>query len=203
MIVTELKDFKSNKVKVSLDNGIAFVLYKGDLSKYKIYMDAEIDEKTLESITGELLPKRAMARALKLITGRDITENDLRNKLKADMYSDEVIDTVLDKLKDENLINDDRFVRGFIESKSSKKSKRDIIIALSSKGINSDFAESIYNELYESGELSDEKELIHKLLEKRHFDPENISYEDAQKEVKYLLNKGFSFDSIRSVMKNF
>ena len=200
MFIDEIKDINSQKVKIFTDNGIAFVLYKGDLSKYGIKI-GEVEDSVIDEILTELIPKRALARALKIVTGRDMTEKMLFDKLSDDGYSDEVCEDVIEKLKSERLIDDERFIRGYIESKSSKKSKRDIIAALYEKGIDSDKASSVYDELYSEGELTSEIDLIKTLLTKRRFDPENADYEECQKEIQYLLQKGFSFDSIRSAMK--
>ena len=150
----------------------------------------------------EILPQRALDRSLKIITGRDMTEGMIKDKLKEDLYPLEIIDSVIVKLKQERLINDERFIRGFIEGKSSKKSKRDIMIALSSKRVDMNLAEKIYAELFEEGSLSDEKGLILKLLEKRHYDFENADFDEKQKQVRYLLGKGFSYDSIHSALKD-
>ena len=62
-------------------------------------------------------------------------------------------------------------------------------------------AERIYDELSSEGSLSDEKELIIKLLEKRHYDFENADFDEKQKQIRYLMGKGFSFDSIHSALK--
>ena len=201
MYITEIKEINSQKNQIKSDNGIAFVLYKGDLSKYGIQI-GEVDDDIIEEIINEVLPKRALNRAVKIITGRDMTEGMIKDKLKGDGYSDEIIEDVLERLRKERLVNDERFVRGFIESKSLKKSKKDIIIALSMKGINPELSERIYDELKNDGDLCEEEELIRKLLDKRHFDYENSDFETKQKEMQYLLRKGFSSDSIRSAMKN-
>ncbi|MCR5848414.1 MAG: RecX family transcriptional regulator [Lachnospiraceae bacterium] len=148
----------------------------------------------------ELLPKRALNRSLKIITGHDMTEYMLSKKLKDDGYPDSIIENTVNVLKKERLINDERYIKGYIEAKSTKKSKRDILIALSQKGIDSKKAERIFEELCEEGTASDEKELIRKLLVKRHFDFDNADYGSKQKEIQYLLRKGFSFDSIEEAM---
>lgn len=201
MTVNEITDYKSNKVKIKLDNGIAFVLYKGDLPKYDI-KTGELSEEVFDEIWNELLPKRALSRSLKIITGRDMTEWMLMKKLEEDGYPDEIITNVISRLRNERLLDDTRFIRGFIEAKSLKKSKRDIMIALSAKGIDVHTAEQIFDEMSEEGEVSDECDLIRKLLIKRHYDFENSDYETKQKEIQYLLRKGFSMDSVKKTMND-
>lgn len=199
MEIKNITDFKSNKVKIEAE-GVTFALYKSDLKKYDI-KTGEIEDDVYNEIIKETLPKRALDRSLKIITGRDMTEGMIKDKLKEDLYPEDIIDSVIEKLKNERLINDDRFIRGFIEGKSSKKSKRDIMAALALKRVNMDQAERIYDELSSEGSLLDEKELIIKMLEKRHFDFENADFDEKQKQIRYLMGKGFSFDSIHSVLK--
>ena len=200
MEIKSITDFKSNKVKIEAE-GLTFALYKSDLKKYDI-KEGELEEDIFNEIMTEILPKRALDRSLKIITGRDMTEGMIKDKLKEDLYPSDIIDSVIERLKQERLINDERFIRGFIEGKSSKKSKRDIMVALSSKRVDMNLAERIYSELSEEGSLSDEKELIIKLLEKRHYDFENADFEEKQKQIRYLLGKGFSYDSIHSALKD-
>lgn len=200
MEIKDITDFKSNKKKIETDS-VTFALYKSDIAKYDIKI-GEMPEEVYKEIFLELLPKRALDRSLKIITGRDMTEGMLKDKLKEDLYPSEIIDSVIDKLKQERLINDERFIRGFIEGKSSKKSKRDIMAALSGKRADMNLAEKIYSELYEEGSLADEKELIIKLLQKRNYDFENADFEEKQKQIRYLLGKGFSYDSIHSALKD-
>ena len=199
MTINNIIDFKSNKVKVECEE-YSFPLYKSDIAKYALTV-GDVPLEVSEEIIDVILPKRALDRALKIITGRDMTEGMIKDKLFEDCYPSFIIDSVIDKLKSERLINDERFIRGFIEGKSSKKSKRDIMIALSSKKVNMNQAERIYDELKEEGNLSDERELIVRLLEKRHYDFENATFEDRQKQIRYLLGKGFDMDSIHSAFK--
>lgn len=201
MDIISIDDFKSNKVKITLDNGIAFVLYKGDLVKYGLSLNRD-NSKELDIILDELLPKRALSRALKIVSERDMTERMIYEKLNGDMYPEDIISSVIDRLKKERLVNDERFIRGFIEAKSSKKSKRDIMIALSSKVWDMNLCENIYDELKSDDCLKDESELIKELLRKRHYDFDNADYEDKQKQIRYLSSKGFSYDSIHSALKD-
>lgn len=199
MEIKNITDFKSNKVKIEAE-GVTFALYKSDLKKCDIKI-GEIEDDVYNEIIKETLPKRALARSLKIITSRDMTEGMIKDKLKEDLYPEDIIDSVIEKLKNERLIDDERFIRGFIEGKSSKKSKRDIMAALALKRVNMNQAERIYDELSSEGSLSDEKELIIKLLEKRHYDFENADFDEKQKQIRYLMGKGFSFDSIHSALK--
>lgn len=198
MEIVEISDFKTKKVKISFDNGIALVLYKSDLTKYDISCKEYSNDEYNELV--ELTYKRALQRCIALLSVKDMTEAVLRDKLTDDGYIETVIDASIEKAKKERLIDDERFCRMYIEAKSLKKSKNDIIRELSAKGIDRDRALEIYDELKNDGELADESELIMKILEKKHYFDEENDFESSSKMIRYLLSKGFSYDSIRSAI---
>lgn len=202
MEIIEIKDYKQNKVKVILDNEIAFVMYKGDLSKYGLSI-GPVDDNTLRDIYDNCLYRRALDRALKIITGRDMLTKQLFDKLSMDLYPEEICFKVVERLKEERLLDDERFIKLYIESKSEKKSKNDVLRDLSGKGADMNLVEEIYNILYDSGDLTEEKDLIERILVKKKFDPDNSDFDACQKMIRYLLNKGFKFESIRSAMEEF
>lgn len=199
MEIIEISDVNSKKVKISFDNGIALVLYKGDLPKYGISL-GEYKESDYEELI-EVLKKRAVNRCAGILTGRDMTESMLKDKLSSDGYPEDAIEFALERMRKERLVDDERFALMYIEAKSLKKSKNDIIRDLSAKGINPDRALELYEELKADGDVMDETELIMNILNKKHFFDEDRDYESSSKMIQYLLRKGFSYDTIRSAIK--
>lgn len=63
-----------------LEGQPAFVLYRGELSRYRIREEQEISEEPLE-IIDEVLTKRAKLRLMHILTAQDRTETQLREKL--------------------------------------------------------------------------------------------------------------------------
>ncbi len=199
MEILEIVDINSKKVRISFDNGIALVLYKGDLLKYEIAVGEYKDSDYNELI--EITKKRAVNRCSGILTGRDMTEKMLRDKLYNDGYIDEVVEYAVSRMIEERLIDDERFALMYIEAKSLKMSKNDILRGLSAKGISPEKALELYEELKMDGDVMDEAELIHNILVKKHYFEEEHNYDKEGKMIKYLLTKGFSYDTIRSVIK--
>ena len=85
MKVTKLEPVTKTKYKVYLDEQFAFVLYKGELSRYKKQEEVELSQETIEEIKTEILVKRAKRRALYLLNQMDRTEEQLRQKLERDL----------------------------------------------------------------------------------------------------------------------
>ena len=92
MIVTEIEPYTKTKFKVYLDGRFAFVLYKGELSRYGIRKEEEISDGTVEKIETEVILKRVKLRAMHLLEDMDRTEAALREKLRQGCYTQEMID---------------------------------------------------------------------------------------------------------------
>jgi regulatory protein len=67
---------------------------------------------------------------------------------------------------------------------------------LRSKGVSADIIDKALQSAEEDGDMSDEEELIRKLIVKRHYDPESATYEERMKMMSYLYGKGFDTDVI-------
>ena len=91
MIVTKTEAVTKTRYKVYIDGQFAFVLYKGELSRYQIREGKEILKETCDKIRGEVLVKRAKLRAMHLLNDMGRTEKQLLEKLKQGGYPDDGI----------------------------------------------------------------------------------------------------------------
>ena len=55
MQVTKIEPVTKTKFKVYLDEQFAFVLYKGELSRYRIQEESELSQETVNEIKNEVL----------------------------------------------------------------------------------------------------------------------------------------------------
>lgn len=78
MIVTEIKPVTRQKFQIELDGQPAFVLYKGELSRYHIQKDKELPQEIYEELVGQVLTKRAKLRAMHLLEKMDRTRAELK-----------------------------------------------------------------------------------------------------------------------------
>ncbi|MBR3039080.1 MAG: regulatory protein RecX [Lachnospiraceae bacterium] len=196
MIVTKITEKNKKKLTVSLENGVAFVLYKGDFRNYHIAENENLPEKEFEEIMGELLPKRALDRSYKLLMSKDYTEKQIREKLNADGYPENIIENTVTKLKEQKYLNDSRYTENFIFWKAKSKSKRRLMTDLRAKGIGSGDAEEIYNKLLARNDIDSEEDVAKEFLQKKGFDAKNATFEEKEKMKQTLLRKGYSFDTV-------
>ena len=200
MTVTEIKPKNKSKYIISIDEKVAFVLYKGDLNRYHLNPGEEVDLKEYEEIMTEVLPKRALDRSYKLLMSRDYTVKQLKDKLIGDGYPMQIIDDTVEKLKSEKYLDDERFAENYIFWKSKTKSRKRMIMDLKQRGIEFDASSNVYDELLEKNDIDNEETIILAFLAKKGFLPESATYEEKQKMTQTLLRKGFSFDSIHNIL---
>lgn len=205
MLVTRLTTFDKKRYKVYIDEELAFVLYKGELRRFNINCGELIEKAVYNQIMEEHLPKRAFNRCIHLLEKRDYTSFELRDKLKLAFYPDKAIEAGIDKCRSYGYVDDESYVRRYIECYADRKNKRQLQQALYKKGIDSRFFEAIYSELDVN---TDDDLLIRQLLEKRHFkehmmackDDRDALQKEKNKQFTYLLGKGFTIDRVRHAL---
>ena len=200
MTVTAVEPYTKTKYKVSIDGKFAFVLYKGELSRFHIRKGEELSEETQQKIYSDVLLKRAKLRALHLLSDMDRTENALREKLRLGLYPQEIIDAAVEYVRSFGYLNDARYAENFVRSRQGMKSRREIRAQLLQKGVPSEMIEDAFEAC---GEEGGEADAIRRLLEKKRFDPVCADEREIQRLYGYLARKGFSYETVRQVIQNY
>ena len=200
MKVTGIEPCSKTKYKISLDGKFAFVLYKGELSRFYIREGEELSEETQQKIYSDVLLKRAKLRALHLLSDMDRTENALREKLRLGLYPQEIIDAAVGYVRSFGYLNDARYAENFVRSRQGMKSRREIRAQLLQKGVPSEMIEDAFEAC---GEEGGEADAIRRLLEKKRFDPVCADEREIQRLYGYLARKGFSYETVRQVIQNY
>ena len=198
MTVTKIEPVTKTRYKVYVDGQFAFVLYKGELSRYHIAEDSELEEKTYQSIRKEIILKRAKLRAMHLLNDMGRTESQLRTKLLRNDYPSDIVEEAIAYVKSFGYINDAEYTRSFIENRKEKKSKKEIYAALCQKGLPKELIETAVEECYAD---DDSIAAIEAIVRKKKFDPKSTDYKEMQKMMGYLVRKGFRYDDIRQVIQ--
>ncbi len=200
MIVTDILEVSSSKIKVYIDEEIAFVLYKGEIRKYGIKTGNILPQKVYEELMREVLPKRAKLRCMNLLKSKDYTVAQLRQKLKQGNYPEAVIEEALAYVASFHYTDDCRYAQGFINTHSATRSRRKIENDLLCKGIAKDVIIRAWEQWEEDGNEQDEDAQIAELLNKKHFDPENADQREMQRIYGFLARRGFSTEKILKAM---
>ena len=197
--VSKIEPIANSRYKVYLAEEFAFVLYKGELSRYGIKEGAELSEEIYGKILQEVLLKRAKVKALHLLEGMARSEANLKQKLKQGYYPDTIIQQAVDYVKSFGYLDDSKYARDFVESKMAKKSRREMYGLLLTKGIEKDVIEPVLEEYYQ--EEGVEEETIRRIIKKRRVELDTITPPELQKLYRYLAGKGFSYGAISRVLQ--
>ncbi len=198
MRVTKLEYVTKTKCKVYLEEQFAFVLYKGELSRYGIKEEAEISEEIKQQVLEEVIAKRAKMRAMYLLKDMDRTEEQLRTKLRQNLYPEEIVEKAIAYVKSFGYIADDSYAERFVMGRQATKSRREIYMALCQKGIEKELIENTLERCYE---FYDEKDTIRNLMRKKRFSPGTCTDAEKKKIYEYLMRKGFRGEDVRQVIQ--
>ena len=163
------------------------------LDKDSFFEVDDTEEKSEKEIKDEI--RRAKLRAIHLLTAMDRTEAQLREKLQAS-YCEETVETAIEYVKSFGYLDDERYVRVYIESKSRSKSRKQIEQELIfRKGV----SKEAVDRGFENAEVADVSEVILKYIQKKRIDPKNCDYEQKQKFFAYMMRKGFQIEDLKMV----
>lgn len=203
MIVTAMTEITKSKVRVTLEDETAFVLYKGDLRVYRFRVGEEIAESTYDELMNQTLLKRAKLRCMNLLRQRDYTESELRRKLQAGGYPVRVTEGALSYVASYGYIGDDNYARKYIETYRSTKSRMRIEQELMRKGIGRELIRELYEQIDALEGDDPEEEQIRALLIKKGYDEAHGSPDMRRKIYAFLMRRGYCASKITRCMNGY
>lgn len=142
--------------------------------------------------------KKTFDRAVNLLTYKPRSIEEIRTRLLEKVWTnEEIVDGVIEKLKEYNYLNDEQFAASFAASKIRGKpiGKRRLTQDLKKKNIDSETIERALEKAYEE---TPELELIDRAIEKRlRIKGAPKTYNEKQNFFGYLVRLGFEYDLIR------
>jgi regulatory protein len=158
------------------------------------------------------LYKRYFDSSLHFLSFRPRSEKEVRVNLLKKSAPQEIIDKILNWLKEHRFVNDEEFVRWWMEERLRFKPKaiRIIKLELKQKGISKEIIEKIMangpdqigipngNDHRDKYQMSNDFESAKKIVEKRLPKYKGLKkYEIYKKLGSYLAQKGFDWDTIK------
>ena len=144
---------------------------------------------------------RTMNRAVRLLAAKPRSVRELRERLLEKMWTnDEIVDSIIDKLKDYKYLDDEQYARDLAVSKLRQKpqGKRRLQQTMSQKKLDKETVDAAITEAFEK---LPEDELIDQAITKRlRLKGKPATREDTKKFYDHLMRQGFGFDLIREKM---
>lgn len=198
MIVTGIKAVTKQKFQIELDGQPAFVLYRGELSRYRIEQDKELSPQTYEELVFQVLGKRARLYAMRLLERGDRTEAELYRKLEQKGYPKEAVKEAVAYVKGFHYIDDFRYASGYVGRQRGVKGPARLKMELLQKGVD---RETVDRVLEKSREETDAREAVRTLVEKKRRGKGALEKKEKQRLYAFLLRRGFASQDVRAVFR--
>ena len=197
MLISSVEPWKRSMSAVYIDGEYAVTLDNMTLIKNHIKAGVEISDEELHSLIQQSEKQRANEKALNLITYREHSKKELKEKLSR-TYSAETAEEIAEKMQESGLVNDEEYARKYADELLRKKhmSLRGIEFRLREKGISPEIIEIIKEEL-EFDPVSE----IQQVLAKKY--PTYAQDEKVKKRAIAALQRlGWSWSNIKNAMNN-
>lgn len=130
---------------------------------------------------------------------RDRSEKEIRDFLQRKKVENS--GEIIEKLKEQGLIDDEKFAKEWVQSRRRKYGLLRIKQELLQKGIDKKIIEQVIS--YQSSVVS-EKEIAEKALEKKLRIWRNLEeIEFRKKAIDFLLRKGFEYEVVKKIIDKF
>ena len=117
MKIEKYKKLSNGKYRVMLDNGTIMDIYEDVIVKNNLLYKKEIDVSLLDKLEKDNEYQEAYNNAIKYISVRLRSVDEVRVYLKKKNVKIEIINCTIDKLLKSNILNDEVFTRAFIKDK--------------------------------------------------------------------------------------
>lgn len=201
MKIEKLKKGKKNTYLLTIDSK-EILLYDDLIVKYGLLPKKEITEKKLEDIRKENNSLEAYYIAIKQITTRLRTKNELKTILEKKEYSKDVINETLILLEKEGYLNEEKYIQAYLNDafRFSNDGPYKIKRKLIELGTSENNIETSFLRISKDDWIKKLQKLFIKKASSKHHDSK-IKWQ--QKCETYFYNLGYPKDWIEGISKNF
>lgn len=186
----------TERLNIYLDGAFAFGIKQELLQDYNLHVGQELTEQEIAQINKDDELKRCLDKAYRYLSFRPRSEQEVRQRL-AEKFGEDTVERAIKKLEVYRYVDDEAFVRFWLEARGDTRGPALIRRELRLKGI----AE---NMITESLATTNTEKLTHDALtlvkSKRKY--QNIPKEEAYKKIApFLARRGYDYGIIKEVVK--
>ncbi len=212
--VTSVERQKKNpkRFNIFLDGVFAFGADADTVVNFRLIEGKEVDSESLQKVLMETEVGVLMDRMYGLFGRRARSEQEIRNYLRElsfkrkikdkEEISGVVVESLIERLKQKGLLNDEEFAKSWVQArqKNKFKGKNAIKAELYQKGIDRDMINEVISD--QTSDIN-EKDLATQALEKKMKSWKNLAEVDLKKKAyEFLMRRGFDYEVIKEVVRN-
>ena len=187
---------RKDRFSVYIDGSYRLSLAQGQLVDAGLRVGDELEEADITRLAEQSEVGKALDRAYNYLSFRPRSRQEMVRYFRRKQYDDELAEFLIQRLESQDLVNDERFAREWVEARqlASPRSLLQLQAELREKGIASDTIEIVVASPAATDEVATLQTLIAtKRLRQR--------YPEDQKLIRYLAGKGFRFDAIKAALQ--
>ena len=195
-IIVSREQIRGHWTKLTFEDGSEINIDRDVLLESEYVTENALTAEQLSALLASSSKRRAMNKAFWLLSKRDYSEKELKDKLYKEADA-ETICVVLEYLKDRGYIDDESYAKRHAEDYKEFRHypSRRIVEKLCEKGICRETAKIIVEEM-----TTDDEASAIALLHKKCY-TQSMDLPSRQKLQNYLVRQGFSYDVIHSAMR--
>jgi len=197
MIITKLDKVGTKQVRLFFDEEKYCLLYYNEVRRLGFHEKDEVGQKEFEELN-KLLLNRAKLKAMSLLKYQDRTRKELKDRLMRAEFPEFITEGAIAYVESFGYINDEEYVRRYMEYKAGTKSRIQIKMDLRKKGIGTEILERIFDE-YEY----EEDDVLEEQVQKRIRQKGSVTKENFQKYYGYFARKGFNSVKIIDLLRKY
>jgi regulatory protein len=195
--ISKIEPQKKNKNRCSIyiNGEFKFGLTKDLVLKYDLGEGDEITDDEIKNVLLEEEKQKIKQRAFRILHYRDRSAQELKKRLIRIGFDQSLVDQVIEDFVEDKTLDDERFIKAFINDYTKLKPKGNIFIIheLRKRGFSREMVIKMLNN-------RDEKSIIKSFIQKKlsHLDKNNPKV--RQKIIRRLLSRGFTPNIVYDVL---
>jgi regulatory protein len=185
------------RVNLFLDGKFAFSLEEEEVNKERLKVGMELSSSRLDELVGALQFTRCLNAAYRYLGYRPRSEAEIRERLQRRGFPPEHIDKVIEKLKEQELLNDESFARFWTENRATfrPRSRGLTRSELRRKGVAEETISQVVNEINDA-------ESAYAAAISKAGRLQNLEYSEfRQRLADFLKRRGFTYDIISRTIR--
>lgn len=199
LVVSKEKITEKNKSywKLVCEDGSEYTVSDDDYYSKAIYSEDRFLREFLEELEQSYMVRKAKSIALRLVMFKLYTTEEIKKKLEVKDFSDDVVEIVIESLKEQGYLDDRAYAFKFVNQKLRLKpvSRQRLSFELQHKGIDNDIIAEALDEIDPDDEANAKK-----IFDKRFSKQDLSDPKQYRKAVNYLVNRGFSVSLIKRII---
>jgi regulatory protein len=186
---------RSDRYSIFVEGKYSFSLSEGALIENKLASGQELSSEQVKDFKRLSTDDKLYHQALRYVAIRPRTEWEISFYLQRKQASPSLISSTLNKLRNIDLINDEKYARSFVNDRKLLRptSRRKLIAELKKKRISDEIIQKVLG-----GDKQDDQVAIQEVIVRKR---RQTKYQDDLKLMQYLARQGFNYDDIKRALQ--